>query len=71
MFESLEQLQESSSDEEEFFDAKGEFLLWTWHSYHPHDNEVHALGFFLFKVVSMLMLLLCPCMYFVACIIVL
>lgn len=53
MFESLEQLQESSSDEEEFFDAKGEFLLWTWHSSHPHDNEVHALGFFLFKVVSM------------------
>lgn len=48
MFESLEQLQESSSDEEEFFDAKGEFLQPTWHSSSfPHDNKVHSLGFFL------------------------
>lgn len=29
MFESLEQLQESSSDEEEFFDAKGNFFGYT------------------------------------------
>lgn len=49
MFESLEQLQESSSDEEEFFDAKGEFGRRTRHPLHPMITRFILLSYFYLK----------------------